>query len=101
MPFFDAGFLSDLRETKRTCIELNGKKILFFFLKGEVCAVDAVCPHQGGSLEHCELYDEEIICPLHAFMFHVKDGSCLTYPNYSLRKYETKVIEDVIKVKID
>ena len=101
LPFFDAGTLSELRETKKSCVELNGKKILLFFLKGKVLAVDAVCPHQGGPLENCELDDEEIICPLHAYMFNVKSGECLTYPTYSLQKYEVNIDHDLIKIKIE
>jgi|SRR3989344_4945443 len=93
--------VSELREVKRKLIEIEDKKIILFFISGEVFAIDAVCPHQGGLLEEGELIDREVICPGHAFTYDLETGMCLNLPSYRVHKYPVKLEGEKVLIDLD
>jgi 3-phenylpropionate/trans-cinnamate dioxygenase ferredoxin subunit len=74
----------------RKLVELEGRPIVIFNLKGEFFALLNRCPHQGGSLCHGKLtglvlsdepgkysysrHGEIIRCPWHAWEFDIRTG---------------------------
>ncbi len=100
MVFVEAADLNELKDKKRIVIEVSGRKIILFYLHGDIFAVDAECPHRGGALDEGDFHDEEITCPLHCFMFNVKSGMCLNFPNYKAKTYAVERDGERIKVEI-
>ena len=65
---------------------------VIFLRKGDgVYAVKNKCPHQGASLEGCEISDNKVICPLHRYGFDLKTGrgAGLYLPIYDLEENES------------
>lgn len=60
-------------------------------LKGEIYAIDNICPHQTASLGLGEIKGEEIICPLHQYRFNIKTGKC-NIEKYAVKRYEVEVL---------
>lgn len=50
-------------------------------------AVDNVCPHAGGPLGDGDLDEHELVCPYHGYAYDVRDGSCLTDEELSIRTF--------------
>jgi nitrite reductase/ring-hydroxylating ferredoxin subunit len=61
------------------CAKLGDKKILVTQSDGKYYACGAVCPHQGISMEDGLVFDDEITCPEHSWVFSLRTGE-LTWP---------------------
>lgn len=59
-------------------------------LKGEIYAIDNLCPHQNASLGLGEIKGDEIICPLHQYRFNLKTGAC-NIEKYGVNRYIVEV----------
>ncbi|HKS46418.1 MAG TPA: Rieske (2Fe-2S) protein [Amycolatopsis sp.] len=59
---------------------VEGEQIVVFRLRGsgELRAMQALCPHRGGPLADGQIDQDLVVCPLHANMFSLTDGSCVT-----------------------
>jgi nitrite reductase (NADH) small subunit len=47
---------------------------------GRLSALQNACPHRGGPLSEGIVGADTVICPFHAWKFHVETGECLTDP---------------------
>jgi nitrite reductase/ring-hydroxylating ferredoxin subunit len=80
-------------KSQQTSIFIQGsKEYCIVNLKGEIYAIDNICPHQGASLGLGEINGEEIICPLHQWRFNVKTGAC-SVEKYCLEHYEVEILD--------
>ena len=112
------GVLADFAEGSHKVVEVGGRAIGVFNVKGALYALPNICPHQTGPL--CEarrmsgtlratretgwrpewVHDGEVIaCPWHGLEYHVPTGRCLAFPHIRLRSY--KVVVDGNKVAIE
>ncbi len=91
--------LSEVKEKGRKLIEFNEQKIILFFIKGEVYAVNALCPHRGGPLEEGELNEYEVTCPWHGFSFDLKTGESFMTSS-KIKVYKTKLDGDNLFIEI-
>ena len=73
-------------------VQVNGKDIALFNVNGNVCAVYAICPHQGGPLNEGGVDGTIVTCPWHGWQFDVTNGVC-TF-NESIRQPTFKVKEE-------
>ena len=77
VPVYDSAKLGngDVRLAKA-----GERDILLARWKGDVYALSAYCPHNGGLLEEGRLVDGEVECPRHGARFDVRTGKALTFP---------------------
>ena len=54
--------------------EFEGRVYGLFNVDGEILAIDAICPHQGGPLVDGSLEGTMVTCPWHGWQFDVKTG---------------------------
>ena len=70
----------------------SGYELVFCRVDGELFALDAKCPHQGGRITAGPLADGKYaVCPLHHYQFDpktgdVKQGSCAKAKTYRVRE---------------
>jgi nitrite reductase/ring-hydroxylating ferredoxin subunit len=70
----------------------GGKQIVLCRVDGELYALDAVCPHEGGRLLDGPLVEGRLAhCPLHNFHFDPKTGAprrgaCANAKTYKVRE---------------
>ncbi len=100
-------------------VEVAGREIGVFNVKGALYALPNVCPHQAGPL--CEarkltgtlevngetdwrvtwVHDGEIItCPWHGLEYHVPTGRCLAYAHVRLRRFPVIVEGDQVVLEL-
>ncbi|MDX1648707.1 MAG: Rieske (2Fe-2S) protein [Myxococcota bacterium] len=70
--------------------------------EGDYFAVDDACPHAGGSLAEGLVEGEALICPIHGFAYHVREGRGLD-DGAPLRTYPVRLREadDVLEIRIE
>lgn len=77
----------ELGEGTGMAIVVNGVEVAVFKCNGRLCAIQNLCPHEGAALSGGVVDGEEVICPLHAYRFHLKTGACPTDPTLKARTF--------------
>jgi len=92
---------SELDPGKILCTNIEGKKILVMRSGTELYSCGAMCPHQGVSMEAGWVFDDEITCPEHSWVFSLKDGA-LTWPGAGPRIpiYPIRIRDGNVEIEI-
>ena len=97
----DIGPAADLADGSLRPALVAGTRLVVGRSGDDWFALDAICPHAGGSLAEGELDENLLICPLHAFGFEIDTGLCTDDPTLCLRRYELRVADGVLQVRIE
>jgi nitrite reductase (NADH) small subunit len=99
-------------------VEIEGREIGVFNVRGEFHALPNLCPHQLGPLcagrvsgtlisrQHTNwrlqwVHDGEIVtCPWHGLEYHIPTGQCLALPEIRLRTYTVTVEDGHVKIQL-
>jgi cell fate regulator YaaT (PSP1 superfamily)/nitrite reductase/ring-hydroxylating ferredoxin subunit len=98
--FRKVGRLDDLPEGRGRQVDLDGLTCAVYNVGGTIHATENRCPHSGGPLGEGALEGPVVTCPLHQWKFDVTTGQCQHLPVVNLKRYETKVEDGDIWVKI-
>lgn len=95
--------LANMKEKAGTPVIVQGREVALFRLGGQLFAVNARCPHQGGNLCEGEVGDIEdlsmegsspfVTCPVHKMQFNLRDGSVIKGKCSPLQTYRVRVSE--------
>ena len=89
--FFKAAKKSEIPDDTGKLVEINGQPVALFNAGGKICALYAVCPHQGGPLAEGGLDGKTVMCPWHGWEFDVTTGVCIfnesiTQPTFKVKE---------------
>jgi len=92
----------ELKENEGKMFKLpNGAEVAFFLTGGAIYAIDNKCPHMGMPLcEGIMAENQVLICRYHQWKFDLKTGVSTFAPNIYVKKFETKLEDGFIFVKI-
>jgi 3-phenylpropionate/trans-cinnamate dioxygenase ferredoxin subunit len=94
---------SEVPPGKSKAVEIHGRAIALFNIKGEFFAVDDVCSHMGAPLANGMLAGKEVTCEWHGASFNLQTGEATEGPSRGdIRAY--KVIcnaDDDLEIDID
>ncbi len=62
-------------------------------------AVDDTCPHAGASLGEGLVDGDLLVCPLHAYAYHLRSGRC-EEDGSQVRTYAVRVESDQLEVEL-
>lgn len=80
-------------------IEVGGKKICIAKTNETLFACTSKCPHAGGKMTEGFLdKDNNIVCPVHRYVFSLVNGRDVSGEGYFLKIYPIKINEDGIFV---
>lgn len=91
--------LSDIPEEEGLCVTVGELKIGLFRHKGEVFAINNVCPHQGAPLSEGYFDDGIVNCPLHAMEICVETGRVMNSTD-KVDTYPVRVNGETVSVAI-
>ena len=66
--------VDDLDEGDAVVEEIDGTQVALIRHRGDVYALENVCPHQGGPLGEGKVEDGCVFCPWHGWQFDVETG---------------------------
>ena len=90
--FHEVAKAADLADGEMKQVELAGKKIALFNLKGSFYAIDDLCTHAFAFLTDGYVEGEEVECPLHAGRFDIRTGKATAPPcTEDVKTYQVKV----------
>ena len=81
-------------------IIIGGTAIAIANVEGEFHACQSSCPDGGGPLADGELNGPILTSPYDGWKFDLRDGSCSTRPDTTLKIHEVQVVDNAVCVKI-
>ena len=78
-----------------------GVAICLANFKGELSALDNLCPHREGPLGQGWMEGETVICPWHSWAFHVKTGLSEYPADESVNVFPVRVYDEQVLVEIE
>ena len=84
------------------CMEalVDGKAVALFNVSGDFHAISNTCVHRGGPLGQGVLDGKLVLCPWHAWAYDVTTGASDANPELGVAKYEAKVEDGQVLVKV-
>jgi ferredoxin-nitrite reductase len=67
---------SEIQEGAAKLVRVNNQEIAVFKHEGRLCALQNICPHEGGQLSAGWIEDGAAVCPLHGYKFDLASGAC-------------------------
>jgi nitrite reductase/ring-hydroxylating ferredoxin subunit len=93
---------SDLYESDRRRIEVEGNPVLLYRYGGTIYAIGAVCSHAGGPLEEGTFEEYCVTCPWHDSVYDVRDGTLVHGPTtYNQPRYRARIRNGQIELITD
>lgn len=92
--------LGELTPGHGKLVQVDGEDVALFNVNGTYYALGAECPHEGGPLHEGEVDGDSIICPWHAFDFHVKTGECSVDPELRVKAYVVKTTGNEVCIEV-
>ena len=81
---------SEIPDDTGKLVQANGKDIALFKAGGKVCAIYAICAHQGGPLDEGGLTGNLVTCPWHGWEFDVTSGACTFNDSIKLPTFKVR-----------
>lgn len=92
----------DLKPGQGRALEVNGRAIALFNVRGEFFAVEDICTHMGAPLSNGMLAGRSITCEWHGASFDLKTGEALNAPaKGDVTAYKVFVEGDDVEIEID
>ncbi len=91
---------TDLPSGKPVEVRVGDLALALVKVDGVVHALGNACAHQGGPLGRGYLDGHTIVCPIHAWAFDVRNGECLDSPEARVPRYEARIEDGQILVRI-
>ena len=76
-------------------------RIAIFRRDSGLHAIDNTCPHAGADLHYGKIEKDDVLCPFHAWRFHIETGRCAVHHKFNLKKYGVKEAQGFIWVDPD
>ena len=89
--YIKLGKVDDLADGRAMVVEVEGQQIAIFHVGEHFYALEASCPHEGGPLADGVIEGLHVVCPWHAYDFHLKTGECGLDPDLRALTYPVKV----------
>ena len=95
-----AGRADDILPGRCVTVELpDGSELALYNVDGEFHATTNYCPHKGARLSDGVLCGHTIECGLHGWQFDVRDGKCLTVPEW-LETFQVTIEDGWLRIEV-
>jgi nitrite reductase (NADH) small subunit len=94
------GKTGDIPDGEAIVVTVNGKDVAVFRHKGELFAIDDLCPHMGASLAGGFVEDGCVTCPWHYWRFRLADGTWGDNPKIRTGSYPVHVVGDDVQLEL-
>jgi len=93
--------VSELSPGACTEVSAGGRPVALFNVGGTFHAIGNTCIHRGGPLGQGTLDGSTVLCPWHGWSYDVTTGVSTVNPDLRVDRYEVKVEDGQVLVKVD
>ncbi len=94
------GPIEDYSDGNKWIVHVDGKPIALFKYEGTFYALKNGCMHQGFPLADGNLKKYMVECPLHGWVYDIRDGKCLSLEDRYTITYKVRVNKGQIEIQI-
>ncbi len=94
------GTVADLAPGSAKVVEAEGHEFALYNVGGKFYATSNLCPHQGGPLGEGMVEGNTVLCPWHAWVFDVTDGSSPVNPKIKIPCFPVQVQGEELFVQV-
>ena len=94
------GSVDEYKNDNKWIVKINNKPIALFKYKDNYYALKNGCMHQGFPLADGNLSEYMVECPLHGWVYDIRDGKCLSLGDRYTIKYELRIKKNNIEIKL-
>ncbi len=98
--FVEIARVDDLPVGCAKSVKVGERTIALYHTARGFFASEDRCPHRGGPLAGGDIIGNEIVCPWHLWSFDVETGVCGGNPSIAIAKYELRVENGRIFVRL-
>jgi nitrite reductase/ring-hydroxylating ferredoxin subunit len=92
--------VADLPPGSAAEVVVGGQPVALFNVQGTFHALAGRCPHRGGPLGQGFLDGSQVSCPWHNYTFEVTTGENVVSADLRVARYEVKVEDGRVFVKV-
>lgn len=91
---------AELSADRPTPASIAGVAVLVVALSGGLSVIEARCTHRGGPLHEGKVRDGHVVCPWHASIFDLRDGSVVCGPAVRpQRRLDVRTVDGMVQVR--
>ena len=94
------GPIADYSDKNKWIIHVDDRPIALFKYEEKYYALKNGCMHQGFPLADGNLKKYMVECPLHGWVYDIRDGKCLSLENRYTITYKVRVNKGQIEIQI-
>tara|TARA_B100000131_G_scaffold314719_1_gene352000 strand:+ start:271 stop:579 length:309 start_codon:yes stop_codon:yes gene_type:complete len=94
------GPVSNYSTGNKWIVEVNKKPIALFKYENSYYALKNGCMHQGFPLVDGNLNKYMVECPLHGWVYDIRDGKCLSLGDRYTVTYKLRINNDNIEINL-
>jgi nitrite reductase/ring-hydroxylating ferredoxin subunit len=91
----------DMNKIEEYKKEKDGLDIILFTIcraTPRLCAIQNICPHEGGQLAQGWIDGDAVVCPLHGYKFNLQTGACLDHAGLHAKVFDLIEVGDHFKI---
>ena len=95
-----AGKLSDFESGCQWQVDIDNRPVALFKYENNFYAIRNSCLHQGFPLAEGNVKKYMVECPLHGWVYDMRDGKCLSLEDRFTITYKVRVNKGQIEIQI-
>jgi nitrite reductase (NADH) small subunit len=92
--------LEEIPDGGSKIVNVEGRSVALFRIKGQYFAIYNACLHRGGPLGEGEVENYEVTCPWHGWKFNLLDGAFAMIPTLKVKTYKVKESSDGVFIEV-
>ena len=95
------GLVKDFEKGNKWIVHVEKRPIALFKYENKFYAIKNGCLHQGFPLADGNLKKYMVECPLHGWVYDIRDGKCLSLGNKYTISYKIRINNGTIEVNME
>ena len=95
------GVLNDFSKGNKWIVQVDGRPIALFKYENKFYALKNGCLHQGFPLADGNLKKYMVECPLHGWVYDIRDGKCLSLENRYTNSYKLRIQDGILQINMN
>ena len=95
------GQIGEFNDGQGRVVTVGARRIAVFRTGERFRALKDACPHAGVSLAMGYVHEDTVVCPAHAWSFHLDDGRCTMGPtSCKAATYAVRVVDGSVEIGV-
>ena len=95
------GLVKDFADGNKWIVQIDKRPVSLFKYQNQFYALKNGCLHQGFPLGDGNLNKYMVECPLHGWVYDIRDGKCLSLGDRYTITYELRIKDGILEINMN